>query len=54
MTAVRDDREGFIVEYIVDGNEEGECVYPPHMGHFSRLGGTWFCDTCNSPYCDRA
>lgn len=26
----------------------------PHLGHFSRLGGTWWCDTCNSPYCDLA
>jgi hypothetical protein len=27
---------------------------PAHVGHFSRLGGTWWCDTCNSPYCDLA
>ena len=27
---------------------------PPHEGHFSRLGGTWWCDTCNSPYCELA
>lgn len=26
----------------------------PHVGHFSRLGGTWWCDTCDSPYCDLA
>jgi hypothetical protein len=26
----------------------------PHVGHFSRLGGTWWCDTCNSPYCEQA
>lgn len=26
----------------------------PHTGHFSRLGGVWWCDTCNSPYCDLA
>jgi hypothetical protein len=26
----------------------------PHVGHFSRLGGTWFCDTCNSPLCELA
>lgn len=26
----------------------------PHVGHFSRLGGTWWCDTCNSPYCELA
>lgn len=27
---------------------------PPHLGHFTRLTGDWFCDTCNSPYCDLA
>lgn len=26
----------------------------PHEGHFSTLGGTWWCDTCNSPYCELA
>lgn len=26
----------------------------PHTGHYSRLGGTYWCDTCNSPYCERA
>lgn len=26
----------------------------PHTGHYSRLGGTYWCDTCNSPYCDNA
>jgi hypothetical protein len=25
-----------------------------HTGHYSRLGGTYWCDTCNSPYCDLA
>lgn len=24
----------------------------PHVGHFSRFGETWWCDTCNSPYCE--
>lgn len=24
----------------------------PHEGHYSRLGGTWWCDTCDSPVCD--
>jgi hypothetical protein len=24
---------------------------PPHTGHFSMFG-TYWCDTCNSPYCD--
>lgn len=26
----------------------------PHVGHYSRLGGAWWCDTCDSPYCDLA
>jgi len=26
----------------------------PHVGHWSQLGGTYWCDTCNSPYCDLA
>lgn len=25
-----------------------------HVGHWSRLGGTYWCDTCDSPYCDEA
>jgi len=25
-----------------------------HQGHFSRLAGNWYCDTCDSPYCDLA
>lgn len=25
---------------------------PVHAGHFSTLGGAWWCDTCKSPYCD--
>lgn len=34
-----------------------ECICddePPHVGHWSRLGGQWWCDTCNSPYCELA
>ncbi len=23
----------------------------PHVGHYSRIGGTYWCDTCDSPYC---
>jgi hypothetical protein len=38
-----------VVGFLVD--EDGEVA---HAGHFSRLGGTWWCDTCNSPYCERA
>lgn len=26
----------------------------PHKGHYSRIGGTYWCDTCNSPYCELA
>lgn len=51
-----------------DPDEERACYYahqapcrfdrgasePPHTGHFSHLGGTYWCDTCNSPYCDLA
>lgn len=25
-----------------------------HVGHRARLTGAWYCDTCNSPYCDEA
>jgi hypothetical protein len=25
----------------------------PHEGHFS-LWGSWYCDTCDSPYCELA
>lgn len=24
---------------------------PEHVGHYSHLGGTYWCDTCDSPYC---
>jgi hypothetical protein len=24
-----------------------------HVGHFTHITGTWFCDTCNSPYCEK-
>lgn len=26
----------------------------PHEGHVPQFGGGWFCDTCNSPYCELA
>jgi len=38
----------FATEQEADNEDE------PHVGHFSRLGGTWWCDTCNSPYCELA
>jgi hypothetical protein len=25
---------------------------PPHVGHVAHFTGAWWCDTCNSPYCD--
>lgn len=34
--------------------EEEDDPDVPHVGHFSQLGGTYWCDTCNSPYCERA
>ena len=37
--------------------EAGEDIYElanPHEGHVSRLTGAWYCDTCDSPYCERA
>lgn len=40
--------------YGDDPNPPQEDEPTPHVGHFSRLGGTWWCDTCNSPYCDEA
>lgn len=36
--------------YCVDCGEEGASV--PHRGHMSMTG--WFCDTCNSHYCELA
>jgi hypothetical protein len=30
--------------------EDGE----QHVGHVVRFSGTWYCDTCDSPYCDLA
>ncbi len=42
----------YLLAPIVDG-EDPNCE-PPHTGHFSRLGGTWWCDTCDSPYCELA
>lgn len=34
--------------------EEEPTQEAPHQGHYSRLGGAYWCDTCNSPYCDLA
>lgn len=37
-----------------DGTSHDWTDGPAHTGHYSRLGGTYWCDTCNSPYCDEA
>ncbi len=39
---------------LADEDDEVVDDETPHEGHYSRLGGTWWCDTCNSPYCDLA
>jgi hypothetical protein len=26
----------------------------PHVGHRSHFTGAWYCDTCDSPYCELA
>jgi hypothetical protein len=41
-------------ETYMGGTIDPETGEPFHTGHFSRLGGTWWCDTCDSPYCDLA
>jgi hypothetical protein len=33
---------------------EAEYDATHHKGHFSQLGGAWWCDTCDSPYCELA
>lgn len=33
---------------------EGLEGLPPHEGHVSHFTGAWYCDTCDSPYCERA
>jgi NMD protein affecting ribosome stability and mRNA decay len=27
---------------------------PAHVGHYAHFTGAWYCDTCNSPYCELA
>lgn len=39
-------------DHVFDPETESDLI--PHTGHFSRLGGTWWCDTCDSPYCEQA
>jgi len=38
---------------------DGLCDYcrriadePPHEGHYGHFTGAWYCDTCDSPYCE--
>lgn len=38
---------------IDDDDDQGDDD-EPHTGHYSQLGGTYWCDTCNSPYCEQA
>lgn len=42
-------------------DDDGRCDWcaaiadePAHTGHYSRLSGTYWCDTCDSPLCDLA
>ena len=37
-----------------DLDQDVETDEEPHIGHWPRFGGGWFCDTCNSHYCDLA
>lgn len=40
---------------LPDGETSGACVEcgtKIHAGHRSFFTGAWFCDTCNSPYCN--
>lgn len=46
------DRHQPDADMLVEAPTDDEAT--PHTGHFSRIGGTWWCDTCNSPYCDLA
>jgi len=39
---------------VADDDDEDTYDGPPHEGHRSRLSGIWWCDTCNSRYCDLA
>lgn len=41
-----DDMETIALDFL--GESEA------HVGHYSRIGGTWYCDTCDSPYCELA
>ena len=38
------------VDCLPDGADDWE---PAHVGHWSTFG-TYWCDTCNSPYCNLA
>jgi hypothetical protein len=47
-------------EWLEWANDAHDSLYArrngeaPHRGHYSQLGGTWWCDTCDSPYCELA
>lgn len=48
--------KSFLLEQVDDDETCDRCglYIIPHVGHRSHFTGAWFCDTCNSPYCDRA
>ena len=42
------------LEAVKHGDSLASFYDAPHEGHYSRIGGTYWCDTCNSPYCELA
>lgn len=42
--------------YIADDGSVDELadVIVPHVGHRAPFTGAWYCDTCDSPYCELA
>lgn len=52
------DLEDFEQTDVLDAWEDGyrSAAWPEieHVGHHSRITGVWYCDTCDSPYCDNA
>lgn len=52
------DLEDFEQTDVLDAWEAGylsaEWPEVEHVGHYARLTGAWYCDTCDSPYCERA
>lgn len=48
--------KSFFFDQLLDDEQCMQCeeYLKPHVGHRLHFTGAWFCDTCNSPYCDRA